>query len=65
MKNISTGTRIALLAAALFASVTAMADGCRGDTNGNGRVDGVDLAQVLADWGHVMDVQQMSIWMDW
>ena len=51
MKNISTGTGIALLAAALFASVPAIADGCRGDTNGNGRVDGVDLAQVLADWG--------------
>ena len=33
-------------------SPTAQAQGCSGDTNGDGRVDGTDLATVLGQWGN-------------
>ena len=33
-------------------SPTARAQGCSGDTNGDGRVDGTDLATVLGQWGN-------------
>ena len=55
MKKIST---IAASAAVAFSAISfaptapqAQAQNCTGDNNGDGFVNGVDLAQVLADWG--------------
>jgi formylglycine-generating enzyme required for sulfatase activity len=42
---------VAACTASLAVSVAAHAQGCSSDINGDGRVDGADLATVLSNWG--------------
>jgi formylglycine-generating enzyme required for sulfatase activity len=50
MRQVSTGLCAAFLASAFAASASAQAS-CLGDLNGDGVVNGVDLGQLLANWG--------------
>jgi formylglycine-generating enzyme required for sulfatase activity len=56
MKNsicrlVASSAALLALSLALICSTAARGQGCNGDTNGDGVVDGVDLAVVLSQWG--------------
>ena len=42
---------VAVLLAVFGGAERASAQGCMGDLNGDGKVDGADLATVLSNWG--------------
>ncbi len=50
LKSILVSLLVAVVSVVI--SPTAHAQGCSGDTNGDGRVDGTDLATVLGQWGN-------------
>ena len=56
MKNLSTGTGLALLAACLCTAPADAQTPCTGDLNADRVVDGNDLGILLAEWGGAWDV---------
>jgi len=56
MKNLSTGTGLALLAACLCTAPADAQAPCTGDLNADRVVDGNDLGILLAEWGGANDV---------
>lgn len=51
MKHLSLLRTLLSLAAVMTIALSARGQGCNGDTNGDGKVDGIDLAVVLGQWG--------------